>query len=68
MPNAPEKSCNAWGIAISGKNPRLEAIVKELLLELGVDIHDQHFRARRPALHGCTANSRRAIESSLRRC
>lgn len=42
--NAPGNSLQAWGTAISAKNPRLEEIVRELLFELGVDIHDQHFR------------------------
>jgi GTP cyclohydrolase I len=42
--NAPGNSLQAWGTTISAKNPRLEEIVRELLFELGVDIHDQHFR------------------------
>jgi GTP cyclohydrolase IA len=46
--NAPDNSPEAWGTANSAKNHRLEAIFEELLIELGVDIHDQHFR-RTPA-------------------
>jgi GTP cyclohydrolase IA len=42
--NALDDSPEAWGTANSAKKDRLEAIVKELLIELGVDIHDQHFR------------------------
>jgi len=42
--NAHGSSVEAWGAAHSAKNPRLEEIVRELLFELGVDIHDQHFR------------------------
>jgi GTP cyclohydrolase IA len=42
--NAPGNSAEAWGTANSAKKDRLEAIVKELLIELGVDTRDQHFR------------------------
>ena len=47
-PLAPESGGSALNPAEAGKNHRLEAIVRDLLLELGVDIHDQHFR-RTPA-------------------
>lgn len=46
--NAPGSSVEAWGTAHSAKNHRLEEIVRELLIELGADIYDQHFR-RTPA-------------------
>ena len=46
--NAPSSSFEARGTAYSAKNHHLEEIVSELLIELGVDIHDQHFR-RTPA-------------------
>jgi len=44
IPPAANNSAEASGTVNSAKNHRLEAIVRELLLELGVDIHDQHFR------------------------
>jgi GTP cyclohydrolase I len=46
--NAPDKSPEVWGTPNSAKNHRLEGIVRELLIELGVDINDRHFR-RTPA-------------------
>ena len=42
--NTPGSPVEAWGTAHSAKNHRVEEIVRELLFELGVDIHDQHFR------------------------
>ena len=44
IPHAANNSAEPSGTVNSAKNHRLEAIVRELLLELGVDIHDQHFR------------------------
>jgi GTP cyclohydrolase I len=41
-------SVDAWGTGSSVKKHRLEEIVRELLIELGVDVQDQHFR-RTPA-------------------
>lgn len=32
-----------WNACHAGRNQRLEAIIRELLVELGVDIKDQHF-------------------------
>ena len=46
--DALDNSSEAWAAANSAKNHRLEEIVRELLIELGADIHDQHFR-RTPA-------------------
>jgi len=46
--NAPDNSVETWGTAHAAKDHRLEEIVRELLVELGADIHDQHFR-RTPA-------------------
>jgi GTP cyclohydrolase I len=46
--DATDNSPEAWGTANSALNLRLVAIFEELLIELGVDIHDQHFR-RTPA-------------------
>jgi GTP cyclohydrolase I len=44
IPPVANNSAEGSGTVNSAKNHRLEAIVRELLLELGVDIHDQHFR------------------------
>jgi GTP cyclohydrolase I len=46
--NAPGSAVAVLGTAPSAMNHRLEEIVRELLIELGVDVHDQHFR-RTPA-------------------
>lgn len=46
--SASDESREAWGSAPSAKNQRLEEIIREMLFELGVDTHDQHFR-RTPA-------------------
>jgi GTP cyclohydrolase I len=46
--NSKASSANGWGDAHSEKIHRLEGIFRQLLVELGVDIEDQHFR-RTPA-------------------
>jgi GTP cyclohydrolase I len=48
IPNGKTSSAPVWGDVRSEKMQRLESIFRQLLEELGVDIHDQHFR-RTPA-------------------
>jgi GTP cyclohydrolase I len=48
IPHVANNSAEPSGTVNSAKNHRLEEIVRELLIELGADIHDQHFR-RTPA-------------------
>jgi GTP cyclohydrolase I len=44
LADAPANSATSWKSRLSEKNHRLESIVRELLIELDVDIQDQHFR------------------------
>jgi GTP cyclohydrolase I len=44
IPDAQGNPDRGWGKAHAPKNQRLEQVVRELLIELGADIHDQHFR------------------------